>query len=173
MTRRGLSSPVLAVLGAALALSLGACPHPEVAHLVGEDPEVQRILGPVDDDDPGRSALAAARRLHEALMQDDTDTVWGLLSDATRKALDERGAAVATSGRELIDRSMLPGPGGTMRTVRYESILFGTRVADLVDPSPSATGDQHEVVAVAEDGAKVTLTFVHEGETWKLLKSGF
>lgn len=162
---------VAAVMG--LGLASTGCPHPDVAHLIGEDPEVASILGPQDDDDPTRSALAAARRLHQALMQDDADTVWGLLAEQTRKALDERGAAVSTGGRELIDRSTLPGPGGTLRTVRYETILFGTRVAELVDPDPAQAGDQHDLVAVAEDGAKVPVTFVREGDTWKLLKSGF
>ncbi|MCC6621145.1 MAG: hypothetical protein IT385_07810 [Deltaproteobacteria bacterium] len=154
------------------ALVSAACRSHEYYPLVGEDPEVARLIPVPPEDDPRRSPLAAARRLHQALMQDDADTVWALLAEPTRKALDDRGAAASSSGRELIDRSMLPGPGGTMRTVRYESILFGTRVFDLREPA-GAAGDEREVEVVAEGGEVTAVRFVREDDGWKLLRTGF
>lgn len=158
-------------------LALSACSTTKVMPLAGEDPEVVSLLGDDPQDDPARSPLAAARRLHQALVQDDTQAAWSFLSQATQRALDERGAAVATNGRELLDRSMLPGPGGTMRAVRFETIFFGTRLADLreqaASPTNAAPGTKHEVLAVSEDGSSSTLTFVREADGWKLDKTSF
>jgi len=139
--------------------------------LIGEDPEVGVLLGRAGDDDPSTSALAAARRLHQALVQQDTETVWALLSEGTRRALDEKGSDIATSGRELIDESSLPGPSGTVRKVRFETIFFGARVNDLKE-LPSDEGDRpgahRKVVATSEDGGETTVDFVRDADGWKL-----
>lgn len=157
---------------------LTACPSPAVTPLLGEDPEVVALLGRAPDDDPRGSPLGAARRLHQALVQQDTDTIWSLLATTTRTALDERGAAIATSGRELIDDSTLPGPGGAVRKVRYESIFFGVNVIDLRDPDPNAAtsaplGTRRPIVAVSRDGTETQVDFVREPEGWKLHRTGF
>jgi len=158
-------------------LSISACTSAHVTPLTGEDPEVVALLGAGPSDDPSVSALAAARRLHQALVQDDTQMVWTLLSANTQKALDERGAAIATNGRELIDRSTLPGPNGTLRTVRYETIFFVAHLSDLREAAPSPTnaapGTKHDVLAVAEDGTTNNISFVREADGWKLDKTGF
>lgn len=148
-----------------------ACASPEIQPLIGEDPEVGVLLGKAGDDDPRTSALAAARRLHQALVQQDTETVWALLSEGTRRALDEKGTDIATSGRELIDESSLPGPSGTVRKVRFETIFFGSRVNDLKE-LPSDEGDRpgarRTVVATSDDGTETTVLFVREAEGWKI-----
>lgn len=163
-------------LGLALALLvLGAsgCANHQIVPLVGEDPEVAVLLGQDQTDDPRVSPMAAARRLHQALVQQDTETTWLLLSEATRRALDERGATVSTNGRELIDESTLPGPGGTIRKVRFETLFFGPRLFELQEVPGDASPDRRQIVAVSEDGEKTPLLFVREADGWKLEQTGF
>lgn len=162
---------------ATLLLTTG-CPSPVVTPLLGEDPEVENLLGRAPEDDPRASALGAARRLHQALVQADTDTVWSLLAQATRKALDERGAAIATSGRELIDDSTLPAPNGAVRKVRYESVFFGMNLIDLKDTGGKPTveaklGELRAITAVSRDGTEMVVDFVREPDGWKLHRTGF
>jgi len=158
---------------AAFAVALPGCVNHEIVPLVGEDPEVAALLGKAPQDDPRASPMAAARRLHQALVQQDTETVWTLLSEATRRALDERGATVATSGRELIDASTLPGPGGTIRKVRFETLFFGPRLLDLQEVPGDAAPDRRQLVAVSEDGDKTTLVLVRETDGWKIEQTAF
>jgi hypothetical protein len=160
-----------------LAAALSACPTPTVTPLVGEDPEVVRLLGRPPDDDPASSPLGAARRLHQALVQQDTEMTWSLLSTTTRKALDERGAAIATSGRELLDDSTLPAPNGAVRKVRYETIFFGVDLVDLEDTSgkigDGTAGETRPISAVSRDGTRTQLDFVREADGWKLQRTSF
>jgi hypothetical protein len=109
-------------------------------------------------------------------VQHDTETVWTLLADDTRKALDDRGAEISASGRELIDESTLPGPNGTVRKVRFETIFFGPRLVDLEEiPGETAEGGrlQRKVRAIGEDVGETELIFVREGDSWRLLQKGF
>lgn len=164
------------LMSMAFSTLLAACASPEIVPLLGEDPEVGVLLGKASADDPRSSPIAAARRLHQALVQQDTETVWALLSDGTRKALDERGTAIAASGRELIDESTLPGPGGTVRKVRYETIFFGPRLAELKEvPGDGSEGPGaiRKVIALSEDGGETTVQFIREADGWKLDQTGF
>jgi len=164
------------LMSLALSTLLGACASPEIVPLLGEDPEVGVLLGKSSADDPRSSPIAAARRLHQALVQQDTETVWALLSEGTRKALDERGTSIATSGRELIDESTLPGSGGTVRKVRYETIFFGPRLADLKElpgEGPDGPGAIRKVKAISEDAGETVVQFIHEADGWKLDQSAF
>lgn len=158
-------------------LALSACPTPTVTPLIGEDPEVVRMLGAPPDDDPAASPLGAARRLHQALVQQDTDRIWALLATTTKRALDERGAAIATSGRELLDDSTLPAPNGAVRKVRYETLFFGVDLVDLEDTSgktgPGAPGETRPISAVSKDGTRTQLDFVRESDGWKLHRTSF
>ena len=85
----------LVVIVVALAL-LGAqgCAGHDLVPLIGEGPEIYTLIGSQPPDDPLVSPVAAARRLHQALVQKDSDMVWALLSTGTRRALDQRGAGV-------------------------------------------------------------------------------
>lgn len=153
-----------------------ACPDRPILPLVGEGPEVYELLEADPPDDPRSSPLAAARRLHQSLMQDDAEMVWTLLAAPTRRALDERGATIGASGRELIDASTLPGPGGSVRKVRFDAIFFGRNTVDLRDTlasAPTSHGDGRTIEAVADDGVVTELVFVREEDGWKLLKLGF
>jgi hypothetical protein len=158
-----------------LALGLIACPQRDIRPLIGEDPEVVALLGAAREDDPRNSALGAARRLHQALVQNDTETVWTLLSERTRRTLDERGAVISTSGRELIDDSTLPSPNGAVRKVRYENLFFGPDLVELrtaaLESSPGAPGDRREVTAVHADGTETVVDFVREPDGWRLERS--
>jgi len=170
-------SAALTLVLSTLLLTPG-CPSPVVTPLLGEDPEVERLLGRAPEDDPRASPLGAARRLHQALVQQDTDTIWSLLALTTRKALDERGTAIATSGRELIDDSTLPAPNGAVRKVRYESVFFGMNLIDLKDmsdkdPAAAPLGETRPIVAVSRDGTEMVIEFVREPEGWKLHRTGF
>ncbi len=154
-----------------LALSLAACPTRDIRPLVGEDPEVSRLLGKASEDDPRTSALGAARRLHQALVQNDTETIWSLLSAATRRTLDERGAVISTSGRELIDDSTLPSPSGAVRKVRYETLFFGPNLIDLkpnAERDPQGPQQRRSITAVQSDGSGLDIEFVFEEDGWKL-----
>lgn len=155
----------------AICLLLVGCPNREIIPLVGEDPEIAELLEQPPPESPASSPLAAARRLHQALVQNDTDLVWTLLAKPTRRALDERGASIGTNGRELLDASTLPGPGGTVRKVRFETLLFGPEVADLnLGPSDGA---EATVFAVSKSGSVTELRLTREEDGWKLLKSSF
>jgi hypothetical protein len=160
-----------------LTLPLLACPTRDIRPLVGEDPEVSRLLGGAPEDDPRSSALGAARRLHQALVQNDTETTWSLLSSGTRRALDERGAVISTSGRELIDDSTLPAPSGAVRKVRYETLFFGANLVDLkakgAESGPQSPGARRLVTAVQSDASEIDLDFVLEEDGWKLERTSF
>lgn len=150
---------------------LGACPSPHLVPLIGEDPEIARIIPPESADDPNQSPLAAARRLHQAFVQEDADTVWSLLAEPTRRALDERGALISASGRELIDASTLPGASGTVRKVRFDTIFFGEHLVDLREGAGDAS--RAVIVAVAENATTLDIAWVHEAAGWRLLKTSF
>ncbi len=155
-------------------LALAACTNRDVVPLIGEDPEVYELLGERPPEDPTTSPIAAARRLHQALAQGDTEVVWTLLAVPTRRALDERGAVIGTSGRELLDASTLPGPGGTLHRVSYEDLLFGTNVTRLALREPVAEGAREGVVyATSGDGGVTELRFVLEEDGWKLHRTNF
>lgn len=154
---------------AALATSALGCPNTDIVPLVGEDPEVHELIGEADVDDPRSSPLGAARRLHQAIIQQDTDLAWSLLSSATREVLDARGEAIGTSGRELLDASTLPGPGGSVRKVRFEDVLFVADLEGLELPAPPVAGDASAtVVARSAAGRTVERRFVLEEGLWRL-----
>lgn len=153
-----------------LALSPG-CPSPELRPLVGEDPEIERLLGTSDRRELETSPLAAARRLHQALSQEDHESAWELLAGATRGALDARGAIISASGRELLDAGALPTSAGTMRRIRYASLFFGVDIVDL-ELVRSDTGTA-EIAAIGRDGDRRSLDFVHEDGLWRLVHTDF
>lgn len=162
------------LLSALAALAFTACPNRDVVPLIGEDPEVYELLGARPPEDPTTSPLAAARRLHQALAQGDTEVVWTLLAIPTRRALDERGAVIGTSGRELLDASTLPGPGGTIHRVDYGDVLFGPKVTRLALREPVPEGAREGIVyATSADGGVTELRFVLEEDGWKLHRTTF
>ena len=145
---------------------LGACPSPELFPLVGEDPEIEGIIGTSDRAMLRASPLAAAQRLHQALSQEDYDTAWELLASTTRQALDERGAIISASGRELLDASALPTSAGTTRRIRYTPLFFGADVADL--KLGGIEGEKGTVLATSRDGEVRTIAFRREDGIWRL-----
>ena len=148
---------------------LAACPSPVILPLVGEDPEVIALLQAPEVDDPASSPLAAARRLHQALLQRDTELAWTLLSDGTRHTLNARGTAIGVSGRELLDASTLPGPAGRVMKVNFDEVLFGGAIIDLVlSPTPSPSKERAVIRMKTRDGHVSERTFVLEAGDWKL-----
>lgn len=165
--------PPLAAV-ALLMTVVSGCPRPDIVPLVGEDPEIIQLIGQAPPDDPSVSPLAAARRLHQALIQQDTELAWALLAVTTRAALDERGTAIGVSGRELLDASTLPGAGGTIRKVRFDLIFFGPDVVDLAGEEPGAKGEPTAVLrAISRQGQITERTFVREEDGWKLALTEF
>ncbi len=165
-------SKLVVIVSAISLLSVEGCAGHDLVPLVGEGPEIYTLIGSQPPDDPLVSPLAAARRLHQALVQKDSDMVWALLSKGTRRALDQRGAVISASGRELIDASTLPGPNATVRNVRYENIFFGRNVIDLELQPGDAAARTRQIVAIGKDGATLQLSFVREEDGWKLNKTG-
>jgi len=148
---------------------LPACPSPTIVPLIGEDPEVGVLIGAGQADDPASSPMAAARRLHQALLQKDTELAWTLLSDRTRQAMNARADTIGVGGRELLDSSTLPDDTGQVARVRYDEVLFGGSVVDLelaADPSPD-TG-RAVIRMITRDGKVVERTFVLDSGDWKL-----
>ena len=145
------------------------CMQTSIAPLVGEGPEVLKLLDAEAPENPATSALVAARRLHQALIQQDMELAWALLAVPTQRALDKVGVAVGMSGRELLDASSLPAPGGSLQKVQYASILIGPRAMDLV-PSESTAGHESRRVIqiVCSDGAEYERTFERDDTGWKL-----
>jgi hypothetical protein len=158
-----------ALLTCLLAGGAPGCAHPEIVPLIGEEPEIYELLGESPEDDPRLSPLGAARRLHQALIQQDAEIAWSLLAETTQRALDERAGAIGVSGRELLDASTLPGNGGTVLKVRYEVIFFGAGLTDLRLQGPLAEGsDQAIVEAVDSGGVVLPRTFIRTRDGWKL-----
>lgn len=163
---------VLAV--ACFALPMAGCPKPDIVPLIGEDPEIIALIGATSVDDPSSSPLASARRLHQAVIQKDTELAWTLLARETRGALDELGATIGVSGRELLDASTLPGKGGTVRRVRFDTVFFGPDVVDLlVDDEAAAAADRAVLRSIARDGRITERTMVRETDGWKLAQTTF
>lgn len=146
------------------------CGGPEIEPLIGEPSKVQRLTRAEPLPRPSNSPIAAARRLHQALVQQNMDLAWALLARKTQRALDERGSRIGVGGRELLDSSTLPGSGGTVRKVRFEEVFFGPDVRRLETPPASPDDpDQRTLRAVSASGAKSALTFVRGAEGWRLL----
>ena len=164
---------VILPLAAGLVL-LTACPSRDIVPLVGEDPEIAQLLETRPLEDPSSSALEAARRLHQALVQQDSDLIWALLATPTRRALDERGSSHGISGRELIDGSTLASDDGTIRKVRYEVLFFGPELERLTEPAaPAAEPTTRVLVAVSKTGKLTELRFLREEDGWKLAQTTF
>lgn len=149
--------------------ALGACGATSITPLVGEDREVLQLLEADPPDDPSRSALAAARRLHQALIQSDMELAWALLAQDTREALNDLGKRSGMSGRELLDASSVPAPGGSIRKANFASLLIGPRAIDLAqESSDGANANEASVTVRCADGAELKRTFRRDDTGWKL-----
>jgi len=149
--------------------ALGACGATSITPLVGEDREVLELLDATPPDDPSRSALAAARRLHQALIQADMELAWTLLGPSTRDALNTLGAQSGMSGRELLDASSVPAPGGSIRKANFASLLIGPRAVGLIEvKATDLKSDEAAVQVRCADGTEHTRKFRRDDEGWKL-----
>ena len=152
-----------------LCCCLWACGATTIAPLVGEDREVLELLDAAPPDDPSSSALAAARRLHQALIQGDMELAWTLLASPTRAALDALGKQSGMSGRELLDASSVPAPGGSVRKANFATLLIGPRAIGLKQVSGKGSSDrQADVQVQCADGSEHTRTFQRDDTGWKL-----
>ena len=152
-----------------LCCALGACGTTSITPLVGEDREVLELLEATPPDDPATSALAAARRLHQALIQSDMELAWTLLGPSTRTALSKLGEGSGMSGRELLDASSVPASGGSIRKANFATLLIGPRAIGLKVAKSSAGEDGEAIVSVqCADGSEHTRTFRRDDTGWKL-----
>ncbi|MGB0589056.1 MAG: hypothetical protein ACPGU1_05195 [Myxococcota bacterium] len=157
------------LLTLALAVTATACVHATVVPLIGEDPEIAELLDEAPAATPASSPLAAARRLHQALVQNDVDLAWSLLSANTRDMLNAKGAVIGVGGRELIDASTLPDASGKVTRVKFDEVLFGGAIIELTaTPSPSPNTGRAVVRMATVEGAFSERTFVLDGGDWKL-----
>ena len=164
-----LRRPSIISLLLCLASPLGACPGPAIVPLVGEDPEVSALIQAPQADSPATSPMAAARRLHQALLQRDPELSWTLLSQHTRRVMNARGATIGVSGRDLLDSSTLPDEAGRVVKVRFDEVLFGGPIVDLVlAPEPSPTTGRAVIRMVTREGQVFERTFVLDTGAWKL-----
>jgi len=156
------------------ALTVTACPGTDLPVLYGEDPEIGQLLEKPMPANVRTSAVAAARRLHQAIMQNDGEMTWALLATKTRRALDARGALIGTSGRELIDAGTLPTSQGSVLKVRYGTIFFGPSIIGLrTAPKKDQRAKRRVLLAKSKKGQITELNFVLEEDGWKLEKLEF
>ena len=156
-------------------LMLNACTDRVILPLVGEDKQVLDMLGAQTPDDPNVSALGAARRLHQAMIQKDSDLVWSLLNRVTQRSLDELATRVGTSGRELLESSVLPTIENTLRRVSFEEIFFGKDVMDLqsAPPDEAKPVDTKIIHAISTNKAITELVFHLSDAGWTLVRTTF
>ena len=158
----------------ALCSTLAACGATSITPLVGEDKEVLQLLEADPLDDPSSSALAAARRLHQALIQSDMELAWALLATETRETLNALGKPMGMSGRELMDASSVPAAGGSLRKVNFATLLIGPRAIGLSEEKTRGSeavtpgGAQATVRVECADGSSHTRTFSRDDTGWKL-----
>jgi hypothetical protein len=156
-----------------LGLGAASCADRTISGLVGEEGEVARLLGSSPVSSPATSPMAAARRLHQALVQGDSEVSWALLSLGTRDTLTKRAALIGTTGPELLQSSSLPAADGTVIKVNFVSIFFGADLRGLkVDAKDAPTGpDRRVLYAVSTAGAVEKVVFLKEPDGWKVHKS--
>ena len=150
-----------------------ACANTGIVPLVGEDPEIAKLLGKKLPENPRTSAMATARRLYLALTKRDARMVWAYLAERTRKTLNARAALIGVSGRELLESGSLPKPDGTLQKVRFETVFFGRALKRLKKkPEGVKTGpDQRIIFAISRSGSVTQVVFLKEDDGWKLLKT--
>jgi hypothetical protein len=152
-----------------LAITASACVHATVVPLIGEDPEIAQLLEEAPAATPASSPLAAARRLHQALVQNDVDLVWSLLGARTRDMLNAKGAVIGVGGRELIDASTLPDATGKVARVKFDEVLFGGVITELSQAQASGPDSKRAIVRMTTAEGRVSeRTFVLDGGDWKL-----
>lgn len=145
------------------------CTNSNIVPLIGEDPEVAKLIEAPVADDPASSPVAAARRLHQALLQNDSELSWALLTDRTRQALNARADVIGVGGRELLDSSTLPDATGKVTKVRFDEVLFGGAIVDLaLAQGPTPDTRRAVVRMVTREGKVLERTFALDGGDWKL-----
>ncbi|MDP6945828.1 MAG: hypothetical protein QF464_16885, partial [Myxococcota bacterium] len=146
-------STTVSVALTGLATLLIACPDPVIIPLIGEDPEVSALIKAPQASDPTSSPVAAARRLHQALRQKDTELSWALLSERTRHVMNARAATIGVGGRELLDASTLPDASGRVTKVQFDEVLFGGNIVELaLAPEPAPSTGRAVVRMVTREG---------------------
>jgi hypothetical protein len=168
---RAMISTRIAVIILASFLLLG-CPNRDIIPLIGEEPEVLALLeqGPVDE--PTSSAEVAARRLHQALVQGDTEFAWSLLAPTTQQLMEAQGARMGSNGREALASSTLPSETGTIRNVNFNDIFYGPNLVSL-EPGPVVPGtpEIHIVYAKDTEGRVRELRFINTEGLWRLVRT--
>ena len=163
----------LLMMVSACVLLVTGCPNRDLVPLVGEDPEIAKLLGAKPPDTPKASPMAAARRLYLSLAQKDAQMVWALLARPTKKLLNERAALIGVSGQELLEAGSLPQKDGIVLKVRYVDIFFGANIKNLKQKpvGPDTGPDQRILFAVSAKGRVTQLIFLREDGGWRLLRT--
>ena len=157
----------------ALLTSIAACATTPIVSLVGEEPEVSRLLKTQQAPLPQTSPEATARRLYLALSQGDHEVSWALLSEKTRHLLNQRASLAGTTGPELLQSSSLPQPNGQVIKVNYVAVFFGSGLQTLRPLKGTQNApDLRKLEAISEKGDVRTLDFVREPDGWKLHPTG-
>ena len=168
-----MKKPLTLALSLCLCFGALSCAERAIYGLVGEEAEVARLLGSNPVSSPATSPMAAARRLHQALVQGDSAVSWALLSLGTRHTLTKRAALIGTTGPELLQSSSLPAADGTVIKVNFVSVFFGADLRGLKsDAKNEATGpDRRILYAVSTAGAVKKVVFLKEPDGWKMHRS--
>ena len=97
------------------------------------------------------------------------ELAWTLLAPSTRATLDALGKQSGMSGRELLDASSVPAPGGSIRKANFATLLIGPRAIRLKQISEGGGPDrQAEVQVQCSDGSEHIRMFQRDDTGWKL-----
>ena len=90
-----------ALLAAVLAVT-GCGGGQRVEPLIGDDPEILRHVRTIVPDVSGHAPTRAVHALYEALLREDFDAAWDVLSAETRASLDEAARATPARGGKAL-----------------------------------------------------------------------
>ena len=167
---------LLAVLGGG---SVACGPSVRVDPLIGEEPELLQFVATTVPDLSSHAPTRAVHALYEALVREDMDAAWELLSTGTREALDGAAAVLAAgSGKALLVASAqtgvpLRGTGSEPVSVSPLTWLLAEQVSHYqltLDPEedPEERPDDSVVFLIDADQRYREIRLRREEDAWRI-----
>ena len=161
-----------ALLAIFVLLSAVAC-GPSWKHqpLVGEDPEVLRLMGASPSDLEKPETVAAAESFYRALWSKSATGVWALLTEDSKTALNILAGQLDQNGKTLLNTRTFPKAGGG--TVRISlAALFMVRRPTRFEVAKTK-GEDATVTVRNGRGQERLITLKRERGTWKVHHTEF
>jgi len=159
--------------------SVACGPSVLVDPLIGDDPEILRHVPTSVPDLRQHAPTQSARALYLALVQDDAEVAFSLMSGETRAVLDTAAGAGVGSGVALIRAGAIPmaGPGARvvsvppLQWILLPDIAYFTLTLDpVVKPRDAgdAVGSETVVYAIDATDHFREVVLVREPEGWRV-----